>query len=80
MSLKRYLTFFETRALVSLFTFRTLPYLQACSYAEELGISCELIDLQTIFPWDVDTIEQSVRKTGRLIVSHEAPVRDLLLN
>ena len=23
--------------------------------------------------WDVDTIEQSVRKTGRLIVSHEAP-------
>lgn len=48
---------------------------EACSYAEEVGISCELIDLQTIFPWDVDTIEQSVRKTGRLVVSHEAPVR-----
>ncbi|KAJ0407989.1 hypothetical protein P43SY_000193 [Pythium insidiosum] len=46
---------------------------EACSYAEELGISCELIDLQTIMPWDVDTIEHSVRKTGRLIVSHEAP-------
>lgn len=48
---------------------------EACSYAEDVGISCELIDLQTIFPWDVDTIEQSVRKTGRLVVSHEAPVR-----
>ncbi|RHZ27957.1 hypothetical protein DYB37_002269 [Aphanomyces astaci] len=40
----------------------------------QAGVSCELIDLQTILPWDVDTIEQSVRKTGRLIVSHEAPV------
>lgn len=46
---------------------------EACSYAEGVGISCELIDLQTIAPWDVDTIEQSVRKTGRLVVSHEAP-------
>ncbi|RLN57668.1 hypothetical protein BBJ29_000407 [Phytophthora kernoviae] len=46
---------------------------EACSYAEEVGISCELIDLQTISPWDADTIEHSVRKTGRLIVSHEAP-------
>ncbi|RLO07684.1 hypothetical protein DYB28_012771, partial [Aphanomyces astaci] len=45
-----------------------------CDMAEEAGVSCELIDLQTILPWDVDTIEQSVRKTGRLIVSHEAPV------
>jgi len=37
------------------------------------GISCEVIDLQTIIPWDVDAIEASVKKTGRLIVSHEAP-------
>jgi 2-oxoisovalerate dehydrogenase E1 component beta subunit len=40
---------------------------------EKHGISCELIDLRTIYPWDVDTIEASVRKTGRLVVSHEAP-------
>jgi 2-oxoisovalerate dehydrogenase E1 component beta subunit len=25
-------------------------------------------------PWDVDTVEASVKKTGRLLVSHEAPV------
>lgn len=37
------------------------------------GLSCELIDLRTIFPWDVETIENSVNKTGRLVVAHEAP-------
>lgn len=36
-------------------------------------ISCEVIDLQTILPWDKDTVLQSVRKTGRLIIAHEAP-------
>jgi len=40
---------------------------------EKLGISCELIDLCTILPWDVETVEKSVRKAGRLVVSHEAP-------
>lgn len=41
----------------------------------EFGYSCELIDLRTLLPWDVDTVVQSVKKTGRLIISHEAPVR-----
>jgi len=40
---------------------------------EKLGISCELIDLRTLSPWDVDTVETSVKKTGRLLISHEAP-------
>lgn len=38
------------------------------------GISCEVIDLQTLLPWDVDTVANSVCKTGKLIVSHEAPL------
>ncbi|KAI7752242.1 hypothetical protein M8C21_023163 [Ambrosia artemisiifolia] len=38
------------------------------------GISCELIDLKTLLPWDKETVEASVRKTGRLLISHEAPV------
>eukprot|EP00003_Mantamonas_plastica_P013867 TRINITY_DN2409_c0_g1_i1.p1 TRINITY_DN2409_c0_g1~~TRINITY_DN2409_c0_g1_i1.p1 ORF type:complete len:103 (-),score=38.24 TRINITY_DN2409_c0_g1_i1:97-405(-) len=42
--------------------------------AAENGISCELIDLQTIYPWDKDAVTKSVEKTGRLVVSHEAPV------
>ena len=37
------------------------------------GLSCELIDLRTIMPWDVDTVVESVNKTGRLVVAHEAP-------
>jgi 2-oxoisovalerate dehydrogenase E1 component beta subunit len=38
------------------------------------GLSVELIDLRTILPWDVDTVVQSVSKTGRLLISHEAPL------
>ena len=45
-----------------------------CERAEaERGISCELVDIRTIYPWDVDAVEKSVKKTGRLVVSHEAP-------
>lgn len=40
---------------------------------EEDGIDCELIDLQTLIPWDVETVVESVKKTGRCVVSHEAP-------
>lgn len=46
----------------------------ACARAADLGISCELIDLQTVMPWDRATIVESVRKTGRLMVTHEAPL------
>ena len=46
----------------------------AAKKAEEIGISCEVIDLRSIIPWDVETIAKSVTKTGRLIVSHEAPI------
>jgi pyruvate dehydrogenase E1 component beta subunit len=36
-------------------------------------VSVELIDLRTIYPIDLDTIVQSVQKTGRCVVVHEAP-------
>ncbi len=47
---------------------------QAAEMAEKEGISCEIIDLRTIMPWDVDTVAESVCKTGRLLISHEAPL------
>ena len=37
-------------------------------------LSVELIDLRTIYPIDTDTIAQSVEKTGRCVIVHEAPV------
>ena len=37
------------------------------------NISCEIIDLQTILPWDIETVVKSVKKTGRLFIAHEAP-------
>lgn len=47
---------------------------QAAEMAEKSGISCEIIDLRTVVPWDIDTVVESVLKTGRLVVSHEAPL------
>jgi len=32
----------------------------------------ELIDLRTILPWDVETVTESVKRTGRLVIVHEA--------
>jgi pyruvate dehydrogenase E1 component beta subunit len=37
------------------------------------NVSVELIDLRTIYPIDVETIVESVRKTGRCVIVHEAP-------
>ena len=36
-------------------------------------VSVELIDLRTIYPVDIETITESVKKTGRAVVVHEAP-------
>ena len=47
--------------------------LDAAEKAAAQGVSCEVIDLRTLWPVDVTTILQSVEKTGRLVVVHEAP-------
>src|SRR4028119_2206043 len=44
----------------------------ALAAAEAEGIDAEVIDLRTIVPVDIETIEASVRKTGRCAVVHEA--------
>lgn len=49
---------------------------ETLSAAESLsneGVNCEVIDVATISPLDVETILISVRKTGRLVIIHEAP-------
>ena len=47
--------------------------LAAAEAAAEDGRSIEVIDLRSISPIDFDTVTESVRRTGRLIVTHEAP-------
>lgn len=41
--------------------------------AKEQGISVELIDLRTIYPVDRETIAQSIKKTGRVLIVNEEP-------
>jgi pyruvate dehydrogenase E1 component beta subunit len=47
--------------------------LQAAAKLAEEGIGCEVIDLATVSPIDFETILESVEKTGRLVIIHEAP-------
>lgn len=48
---------------------------EVCEMARDtLNTSCELIDLVTIAPWDRETVINSVKKTGRALIAHEAPI------
>lgn len=52
-----------------------VEYLEkAAEMAKADNISCEIIDLRSLLPWDIDTLAKSVLKTGRLLVSQEAPL------
>ena len=46
---------------------------QAAVAAEAAGISVEVLDLRTLMPFDLDAILASVKKTGRVVIVHEAP-------
>ena len=46
--------------------------LEAAEKAAARGISVEVIDLRTIWPWDRDTVLASAAKTRHLVVAHEA--------
>jgi 2-oxoisovalerate dehydrogenase E1 component beta subunit len=44
----------------------------ALAAADEMGIDAEVIDLRSLLPLDLDTVVQSVTKTGRCVMVHEA--------
>ncbi|MER5420273.1 alpha-ketoacid dehydrogenase subunit beta [Streptosporangium roseum] len=48
--------------------------LEAAAAAEEDGRSLEVVDLRSLNPLDIARVTESVRKTGRCVVVHEAPV------
>jgi 2-oxoisovalerate dehydrogenase E1 component beta subunit len=61
----------EGEALTVL-TYGTMVHVSLAA-VEENGIDAEVIDLRTLVPLDLEAIEQSVKKTGRCLVVHEAP-------
>jgi 2-oxoisovalerate dehydrogenase E1 component beta subunit len=46
---------------------------EAARQAEAQGIDCEVLDLRSLQPLDVEAIEAPVKKTGRAVIVHEAP-------
>ena len=58
-------------AELTVLTYGTLVHVAQVA-AEEQGVDAEIIDLRTLVPLDVDTIVESVCKTGRCLVVHEA--------
>ncbi len=56
---------------VTILSYGTMVHVALCA-AEETGIDAEVIDLRTLIPLDIDTIVESVSKTGRCVITHEA--------
>lgn len=48
------------------------PELEAVIPKSVRSAKIELIDLRSILPWDMETIVESVNRTGRLVIVHEA--------
>ena len=60
---------------VTLVTYGAMVHesMEAARLLEREGIAVEVIDLRTLWPVDVTTLIDSVKKTGRFVVVHEAP-------
>ncbi|MBL8000159.1 MAG: hypothetical protein JNL32_16170, partial [Candidatus Kapabacteria bacterium] len=48
--------------------------LDAAAELEKDGMSIEVVDIRTLVPFDEDTVLQSVKKTGRVLIAHEASI------
>ncbi|HXZ90716.1 MAG TPA: alpha-ketoacid dehydrogenase subunit beta [Candidatus Dormibacteraeota bacterium] len=59
---------------VVIFAYGTMLHvaLEAADLAAGKGINAEVVDLRTILPFDIETIISSVKKTGRVVILHEA--------
>jgi 2-oxoisovalerate dehydrogenase E1 component beta subunit len=58
-------------AALTVLAYGTMVYV-AMAAAAETGVDAEIIDLRTLLPLDLETIQTSVRKTGRCVIVHEA--------
>lgn len=46
--------------------------MEAAELATAKGISVEVVDIRTLLPFDIETVMSSVKKTGRVVILHEA--------
>ncbi len=46
---------------------------RAAQHVANEGVEAEVLDLRTVWPFDIEAITSSVKKTGRLVIVHEAP-------
>lgn len=58
---------------VTILAYGTMVWV-ALAGAEHAGVDAEVIDLRSLVPLDIQTIEASVKKTGRCVIVHEAPM------
>ena len=56
---------------VTVIAYGTMVHVSLAAVAES-GLDAEVIDMRSLFPFDVDTIVASVKKTGRCVIVHEA--------
>jgi 2-oxoisovalerate dehydrogenase E1 component beta subunit len=56
---------------VTILTYGTMVHV-ARATVDDMGVDGEVIDLRTLVPLDIETIEASVKKTGRCLIVHEA--------
>ncbi len=59
---------------IAAYSIMTIRALQAAEQLADDGIDVEVIDLRTVRPLDIGPVRESVMKTGRLVVAHEAPI------
>ena len=62
---------FRPGADVTVLTYGTMVFVSEAA-ARESGIDAEIIDLRSLWPLDLATLVESVKKTGRCVVVHEA--------
>ena len=62
---------FRRGAALTVIAYGTMVFVAEAA-ALEAGIDAEIIDLRTLWPLDLDTIVESVKKTGRCVIVHEA--------
>jgi 2-oxoisovalerate dehydrogenase E1 component beta subunit len=62
---------FRPGGSVTVLTYGTMVWVSDTA-ARETGVDAEIIDLRSLWPLDLDTIVNSVKKTGRCVIVHEA--------